>query len=136
MILLTERQMTVFLRLWHLTDGGKRDFVSGPIHVPNIAPSTVNNSIKQFDLLGVATAEMVGRQRRFRVLVSPDHVRIGDACELQLSRHANRAGRESRLVDDGAFVKALQQAKVPMPESVRTTSYGKLTACRPDARAL
>lgn len=136
MIPLTDRQMRLYRCLWEKTQGGTGTCTTLGLYVPGVPAATRKHALISLKISGVVSMEKEGKYRRITVLVSPDRVKLGTSSELA-ARHSMRNGREpARLLDAGAFISALRQAKVPLPLNVNTRCFGKFRAFRADARAL
>lgn len=137
MILLSERQKTVYDFLWQKTGHGVFPWC-GWVKIPGVPRQTATFSINMLLALKVITAEGKSPQkpRTYTVLVPPDQ--IEEACHSAVmgARDARWAGRFDRPVkpDSGAFMQAVS-GMLPPPD-VHVSALGRVTGQRPDARAL
>lgn len=137
MIILSERQKTVYDFLWHKTGQGAFPWC-GWVRIPGVPRQTANFSIDMLRALGVLAVEAASpqRPRTYTVLVPAGEVAGADRSSVMGARDSRWAGRFDRAVkpDSGAFMQAV--AGIVPPPDAHVIARGRFTGQRADARAL
>ncbi len=137
MIILSERQKTVYDFLWHKTGRGAFPW-AGWVKIPGVPRQTVAFALNMLRTLGAISAEGKSSQRprTYMVLVPSSEIEAPGHSMVMGARDARWSGRFDRPVkpDSGAFMQAV--AGIIPPPDAHVCALGRFTGQRPDARAL
>jgi hypothetical protein len=133
MILVTKRQVSAFLFLWEATEHGTKPW-TGIVRVEGMAQENVGDCLGNLRRKGALDWQMT-IPRTYRVLVKLEDLSVQERKVCQAVGGGDSSEFRGNIRDSGAFMEAVNRARLKPPAELKLKRGTLYTKGRPDPNA-